>query len=132
VGWLTADVPLGADERVIWQKKAGLSLPTAAVRGTLHVTSERLIHVPSRLTRKRHREVRDWPLQRVKSVTGAYSRERTYYKDVIPHGGSLRKRLHVRLDDGTMLLFLVDERDEAVRSLHQIITTNEPASGVRE
>src|ERR1700730_6438454 len=132
MGWFTADVMLGADEHVIWRKRAGLSLPTAAIRGTLHVTSERLIHVPSRLTRKRHRRVRDWPLQRVRSVTGAYSRERTYYRDVFPHGGSLRKRVHVRLDDGTIVLFLVEERDEAVRSLQQIVGAGTAASGVRE
>jgi hypothetical protein len=71
-------------------------------------------------------------VERIRSITGASSRERTYYRDVFPHGGSLRKRVHVRLDDGAIVLFLVEERDETVRSLQQIIGAGTTASSVRE
>src|SRR5207253_4810888 len=97
MGWLTADVTLKSDEREMWRMKAGLSLPTGAVRGTLHVTSHRLVHVPARFTRKRNREVRDWPLQRVKSVVGAHSREHTTYRETTPYGGSRRKPMYLSL-----------------------------------
>ena len=130
MGWLTADVTLKSDERELWRMRAGLSLPTGRVRGTLHVTSQRLIHVPGRITRKRNREVRDWPLQRVKSVAGAHSREHTTYRETTPYAGSPRKRLHIRLDDGTMLLFLVEQRDEAAERLQGVIADRAATSGV--
>jgi hypothetical protein len=129
MGWLTADATLKPDERELWRTKARLSLPTAAVRGTLHVTSKRLIHVPDRFTRKRTREVRDWPLQRVVSVVGAHSREHTTYRETTPYAGSPRKRLHVRLDDGTTLLFLVEHRDEAVERLQGVVAGRAATSG---
>jgi hypothetical protein len=65
--------------------------------------------------------VRDWPLRRIRSVTGAHSREHTTYRETTPYSGSPRKRLHVRLDDGTTLLFLVERRDDAVKRLLDII-----------
>jgi hypothetical protein len=129
MGWLTADVTLKSDERELWRVRAGLSLPTAAVRGMLHVTSQRLVHVPARFTRKRNRELREWPLQRVSSVVGAHSREHTTYRETTPYAGSPRKRLYIRLDDGTMLLFLVEQRDQVAERLQGIIADRAAPSG---
>lgn len=120
------------DERVVWRRKARLSLPTGVVRGTLRVTGDRLIHLPSAFTRKRNRVTREWPLASVKSVLGANPRDRTFFRDTTPYAGSVRKRLHVRMDDGQELLFLVEERDQAVRELQGLTTEHAAQSGVRQ
>jgi hypothetical protein len=121
MGWRAADVTLNPDEREIWHRRAGLSVPPTAVRGVLYVTSQRLIHVPSRFTRKRNRYLREWPVRRISSVSGAHAREHTTYRETTPYSGSPRKRLYVRLDDGTTLLFLLERRDQAAESLQALL-----------
>jgi hypothetical protein len=116
------DLTLAHGERILWQDRGKLASSRAAVRGTLYMTTERLVHVSNRLLNRRGgRDLREWPLRDVRSVQGTQPRDLTAYRDLTPHSGSVNRRLSFRLKDGTTLLFLVKRRDEAVEELQGII-----------
>ena len=108
---------LEAGERIVWHDKAKLSLPGEAVGGTLYLTNCRLLHVPGRLSRGR--QARAWRLQDITSVYGAQARDQTIYRDLRPDGGPLSRRVNVRLQDGSAVLFLIKRRDEALAELQR-------------
>src|SRR5438105_4127821 len=110
--WLGSDPQLEPGERLVWQASAKLALPRMAVRGTLYLTSDRLLHVPGRL--RRGGQLRAWRLEDIASVYGAQPRDRTIYRETRPEGGSLNRRVHVRLRDGSAVLFNLKRRDEAL------------------
>ena len=59
---------------------------------------------------------------------GLDTRDFTTYRETRPDAGSMRKRLHFRLTDGTALLFLVNRRDDAVAKLQGLVGGSEPAA----
>jgi hypothetical protein len=117
MSWLGSDPQLEPGERLVWQANAKLALPRMAVRGTLYLTSGRLLHVPGRLGRDR--ELHAWRPEDITSVYGAQPRDRTIYRETRPEGGSLNRRVHVRLRDGSAVLFNLKRRDEALEVLQR-------------
>jgi hypothetical protein len=114
---------LKADEQIQWQEKAAISLPRAAVKGTLYLTSARIVHVPRRFSRSQHSELREWPVGEIRSIDGPDSRESTIYRDLSPYAGAQGRRLYVRLKDGKALLFLLARRDEALAQLRAVLAS---------
>ena len=60
-------------------------------------------------------------------MEGAQSRDFTIYRDLTPHAGGVANRLHVRLQDGTLLLFLLARRDEALAEMQGLIARHTAA-----
>jgi hypothetical protein len=116
---LVSHPQLEPGERLVWRANAKLALPRMTVRGALYLTNRRLLHVPGRLSRRP--EQRAWALEDITSVYGAQPRDQTVYRETRPEGGSLSRRLHVRLRDGSALLFNLKRRDEGLGVLQGAI-----------
>jgi len=114
---------LEPSEHVVWQARAKIALPRVAVGGTLYLTNARLLHVPSRV--RRSEQPRAWRLEDIASVYGAQPRDRTIYRELRPEGGSLSRRVHVRLRDGSTVLFNLKRRDEALEVLQSQLSTRD-------
>jgi hypothetical protein len=123
MSWSGSDPQLEPGERLVWQDSAKLALPRTTVRGTLYLTSSRLLHVPSRL--RRDQQPRVWRLEDITSVYGVEPRDRTIYRETRPEGGSLSRRVRVRLRDGSVVLFNLKRRDEALDVLQRHIATRD-------